>query len=268
MKFRTIRLLASFAGALLFVVSPRTGRAAARFLCNAAIARENVRFASVDKRLDVFLADGRMIYFPTLEPPRASPTAPDRPEKVAAELTSLLAGKNLVLQKLGGPDRWGRIPARLFVDGETESVDLILVAAGLVEVGAESATCGAESIRAAETEARADALGVWKDPAFAVLDLDNSPDLAGRAGTLALVEGHVGSIGRSRSRLYLNFGARRGGPSLTIARRNLRSFEQAGFSDQSLLHRLIRARGVLEIGASPQIELFHPDQIEFIEDRH
>lgn len=262
-----IRFLAPFAAALLFVASPQTGRAAGHFLCDAAGSRENVRLASVNERLDVVLADGRLIYFPTLEPPRATPAAPERPKSVAEQLTSLLAGKTLALQKLGGPDRWGRIPALLFVDGETDSVDQVLVAVGLAMVSAESGTCGAKAIRAAEAGARADSLGIWADPAFAVLALDDSPDLAGRAGTLALVEGRVSSVGRTKPRLYLNFGSRRGGLSLTIARRNLRLFERAGFSEKSLVHKFIRARGVVEIGAFPQIELFHPDQIEFIEDR-
>ncbi len=263
-----IGLLAPVAAALLLFAAPRAGRAAEQFLCDAAGSRENVRLASVNERLDVFVADGRMIYFPTLEPPRATPAEPERPKNVATQLTSLLAGKTLVLQKLGGPDRWGRIPARLFVDGETKSVDQLLVAAGLATVSAESGTCGAKTIRAAETEARADLLGIWADPAFAVLALADSPDLAGRGGTLALAEGRVSSVGRAKSRLYLNFGSRRGGLSLTIARRNLRLFERASFSEKNFVHKFVRVRGVVEIGGFPQIELFHPDQIEFIEDGH
>jgi len=56
--------------------------------------------------------------------------------------------------------------------------------------------------------------------------------------------------------------------SLTIARRNQPLFARAGLTEKTLLHKTLRARGVLEIGAGPQIELFHPDQIEFMEDRH
>lgn len=130
---------------------------------------------------------------------------------------------------------------------------------------AEAGLCG-ESLRAVEAAARGDRLGIWADPDFAVLSGDDRRDLSARAGTLALVEGRVGSIGHTAPRIYLNFGGGRGGLSLTIARRNQPLFERAGLTEKNLLHKALRARGVLEIGAGPQIELFHPNQIEFMED--
>lgn len=242
---------------------PAGAPAAERFACNAA-SRESVRLASVGDRLDVFLADGRMIYFPTLEPPRPSPGARNRPKAVAAELASLLAGKDLALQRLGPPDRWGRIPSRLFVPGEDAPADEILAGAGLAMAGIEAGACGA-SVRTAEATARAEKLGLWADPDFAVLEADERRDLSGRAGTMALVEGRVASFGRTPPRLYINFGAGRGGLSLTIARRSQPLFDRAGLTEKNLLHKLVRARGVVEIGGGPQIELFHPEQIEAIE---
>jgi hypothetical protein len=110
-------------------------------------------------------------------------------------------------------------------------------------------------------------LGIWADPDFAVLSGDERRDFSNRAGTLALVEGCIGSIGHTAPRLYLNFGGGRGGLSLTISRRNQPLFERAGLTEKNLLHKTLRARGVLEIGFGPQIELFHPSQIEFMDDR-
>jgi micrococcal nuclease len=255
-----------FAG-LFFVALPCVARAAELLACDGAAARENVQFESVDERLDLVLADGRRIYFPTLEPPRATSASPQRPKTVAAELASLLVGKKLALQRLGASDRWERIPALLFIEGEAESADEILAGAGLAMAGVEAGKCG-DKARAAEAAARADGLGLWADPDFAVLAADAPQNLSGRGGTLALVEGRVASIGHTPPRLYLNFGGGRGGIALTIARRNRILFERAGLSEANLLHKFIRARGVVEIVVSPQIELFHPDQIEFIEDRH
>ena len=239
--------------------------AAERFDCGSA-ARENVRLVSVGERFDMNLADGRAITFPTLEPPRPTSAAPERPHEVAAELTSLLIGQNLTLQKLAGPDRWGRIPARLFLAGEDESVDQILAATGLAMASVEAGACGA-NVRAAEAAARAEKLGIWADADFALLSGDERRDFSVRSGTVALVEGRVSSIGHTEPRLYLNFGGGRGGLSLTIARRNQSLFERAGLTEANLLHKTLRARGVLEIGAGPHIELFHPNQIEFMEDR-
>jgi hypothetical protein len=259
--------VACFVLALLAVIAafPVPGRAAERFDC-ASAARENVRLARVGERLDVVLADGRVITFPTLEPPRPTSADPGRPRNVVAELTSLLIGRNLTLQSLGGPDRWGRIPARLFVEGEAEPVDEMLAATGLAMASVEAGACSAK-VHAAEAAARADRLGIWSDPDSAPLSGDERRDLSARAGTLTLMEGRVSSIGHTAPRLYLNFGGGRGGLSLTIARRNQPLFERAGLTEKTLLHKTLRARGVLEIGAGPQIELFHPDQIEFMEDR-
>jgi len=254
--------LALFAAAAALLAP---SRAAERFDCGSA-ARETVRLASVGESLDVVLADGRMVTFPTLEPPRPTPGVPDRPRVVAAELTSLLTGRNLTLQRLAGPDRWGRIPARLFVEGEAESADEILAATGLAMASVEAGACGAK-VRAAEAAARGDRLGLWADPDFATLSGGDERDFSARTGTLALVEGRISNIGRTAPRLYLNFGSGRSGLSLTIARRNQPLFERAGLTEKTLIHKTLRARGVLEIGAGPQIELFHPNQIEFMDDR-
>lgn len=83
---------AAFFSLALLAALALPGRAAERFDCSST-ARENVRLASVGERLDVVLADGRMIALPTLEPPRPTPAAPDRPRDVAAQLTSLLTGR-------------------------------------------------------------------------------------------------------------------------------------------------------------------------------
>jgi hypothetical protein len=253
---------ACVAAFLLFVQLPGL-HAAERFVCDPP-SRETVRLLSVGERLDIFLADGRMVYFPTLEPPRASRGAPNRPRAVAEELGSLLAGKDLSLQKLGPPDRWGRIPSRLYVPGEDEPADEILAAAGLAMAGIEGGACAAK-VRVAEAAARAEKLGLWADPEFAVIAADERQDLTPRAGTLALVEGRVSSLGRTPPRLYINFGAGRGGLALTISRRNQPLFERAGLTEKNLAGKSVRARGVVEIGSSPQIELFHPEQIESIE---
>jgi hypothetical protein len=266
-----MRFFVAVALALCLACPQRASRATEVSACDSAAAREKALFASVDERLEIFLVDGRKIYFPTLEPPRATRAEPDRPKRVAAELASLLAGRTLVLVRLGEADRWGRIPARLFVEGETESVDESLAAGGLAmasgnSASGESGLCG-KTVLEAEAAAREGRLGIWADPDLAVVSVDDGAQLAARAGFLTLVEGRVASIGHTAPRLYLNFGAGRGGFSVTIARRLKPLFERAGFTEKNLLHQTIRVRGVVEIGAAPQIELFHPDQIEFMEGR-
>lgn len=227
--------------------------------------REPVEVVAVSARLDLRLVDGRQVYFPALEPPRASLAEPGRPQAIAADLLALLGGKTLGLQPLGIADRWGRVPARLFLPDQDESLDEILLAAGLAQRGAGAAPCS-EAARAAETAARAAGLGLWSDVAFAPLASDRPGDFAARAGTLALIEGPVTSVGRTSARLYLNFGRGRGGVFASIARRNWAAFARAGFSEERLRGRNLRLRGIIEIDPAPHIELFQPGQIEFMEE--
>ena len=226
--------------------------------------REPVEVVSVGDRLDFRLADGRLIYFPALEPPRASPADPDRVASTAAQIHALLQGKALVLQPLGVADRWGRVPALLFLPDQDESVDEILIGAGLAMRGPGVAPCDKRA-RLAEAAARAAGVGLWSDPAFAVLAANRPQDFAGREGTLTLVEGQIASIGRTSARLYLNFGDF-GGFYATIAKRNLQAFQRAGFSEAGLRKRQLRLRGVVELTRGPHMELFHPEQIESMDD--
>ncbi len=225
----------------------------------------SVQVAAVDARLDLALADGRIAYFPDLEPPRATPAEPERPRRVAGELLTLLRDGAPKLKMLGPTDRWGRMPVRIQLENG-DGADEILAAGGLAMVSAAAAPC-AEAARAAEAQARADRLGLWSDPAFAVLDAAKTEDFFPRAGTLALVEGRVTSIGHSAPRLYLNFGRGRGDFSASISKRNWPTFQRAGFTEALLREKRLRLRGIVEIGAAPQIELFHPGQIEFMEEQ-
>ncbi len=248
--------------AVLAALAPGLAEAAS---CASSAPGEKVRLVSVGVRLDIVLADGRVIYFPTIEPPRATAAEPDAPQDVVRQLTALLQDKSLILQRLGAADRWGRIPARLSIDGESEAVDETLIAAGLAMVSADPGACGL-NVKAAETAARAARAGIWSDPAFAVLTAEDLTVFPPRAGTLAIVEGRARSFGHGFSRTYINLGDRRGSVTLVIAKRYRPAFDRAGFDEKSLANRRIRARGVVEMGGAPQIDLFHPAQIEFMEE--
>jgi micrococcal nuclease len=198
------------AGLFWLAVQMAAQTSAAAPSCDAVATSDAVQVISVSDRLDLVLADGRLVHFPSLEPPRASAAAPQRPREVAAELASLLQNRPLRLAALGPVDRWGRIPARLFLQGKGESADETLAAAGLAMASADPGMCGA-GVLAAEAQARAAKLGLWADPAFAALDPDDRAAFTPRAGTLVVVEGRVCSVGHAGSRTYLNLGAGRCG---------------------------------------------------------
>jgi len=224
--------------------------------------REHVEVVAVGDRLEMRLADGRMVVMPTLEPQRASAVEPERDKAVAAQVLALVQGKTLTLQPLGATDRWGRVPARLFLPDAEDSVDELLLAAGLAM---RAAVAAPESARRAEDAAREAGVGLWADPAFHALTPNRPQDFSGREGALSLVEGQVGSIGRTRTRIYLNFGGW-GGFYASVAQRNWPAFERAGFSETSLRNRKLRLRGIVDLDRAPHMELFHPEQIEFMDE--
>ena len=85
-------------------------------------------------------------------------------------------------------------------------------------------------------------------------------------GRFALVEGKVVSVGESGPIIYVNFGRHWATDfTVTILKRNARSFLAAGIEPRKLADRRVRVRGWIEERGGPQIEASRPEQIEFIE---
>jgi hypothetical protein len=83
-----------------------------------------------------------------------------------------------------------------------------------------------------------------------------------------LVEGKVASVRESGPTIYVNFGRRRiGDITVTILKRNERSFTAAGLDLRGLAGRRIRVRGWVEArgGERAWIEAERPEQIETVD---
>jgi endonuclease YncB( thermonuclease family) len=116
-----------------------------------------------------------------------------------------------------------------------------------------------------EKAAREAKLGLWADPYYEVLDAEMPKDALAHRGRFALVEGKVASVRESGATIYVNFGRRRiGDITVTILKRNERSFAAAGLDLRSLAGRRIRIRGWIEArgGDRAWIEAERPEQIE------
>lgn len=240
--------------------------------------------AAVDARFDVVLDDGRRLTLSSLAPPRDaarrfSTLALERLRQAiapaiaqaGAQAGAQPGARAVFWRALGEADRWGRTPALIF-DGEGRRVDELLLAEGVFMLAANPGDC-AEGARAAEASARAGRLGLWGDPDLAAVRADAPIDWSTRAGQLIVIEGTIDSIGQGRSRSFLNLGPGRGAPALVIAKRRWREFAQAGLDQSRLIGRRVLARGVVELergmaesGATPTIELFHPAQIDVMEE--
>ncbi len=79
----------------------------------------------------------------------------------------------------------------------------------------------------------------------------------------ALVE-QSGVGARKRRTIYVTFGRRWTEDfTVTISKRNERSFAAAGFEPKKLAGRRVRVRGWIEERGGPWIEAVRPEQIEF-----
>jgi endonuclease YncB( thermonuclease family) len=215
------------------------------------------------------LADGRTVRLAMIEvppaPPQSAPATQGRAATSDAPLTGLIAGNDIALAALGS-DRYGRVLARAYVarNGAWRSIEIDLVAAGQAFVSpyAGNQNCGGDLI-AAERRARASRLGLWGDPNYAAKEADNPAAVLAALGRFAIVEGKVVSVRESGGTIYVNFGRRWSEDfTVTISKRNERSFAESGLVPKSLAGRRVRVRGVIEERGGPWIEAVAPGQIE------
>ena len=84
-------------------------------------------------------------------------------------------------------------------------------------------------------------------------------------GQFALVEGKIASVRESGPTIFVNFGRRRSGDiTVTILKRNERTFAAAGLDLKALAGRSVRVRGWIEQRGDDRawIEAERPEQIE------
>ncbi len=227
---------------------------------------------AVDERGELSLADGRLVKIAGIDIP---PPVGDRAALARAvrdALSQWLAGHSVTIRPvLPNPDRWNRIVAQVFAPadfsapdaGQPASAAEVLVDAGLARVVpvAETRDCD-QSWLATETAARRDALGLWADPYYAVIEATDSVHLADRAGAFVLVEGTVLRIGHGRVRTFVNFGKSSDSLTVTISKRNRDTVEAGGLSLDGLVGMRLRVRGVLDTRFGPRMEITEPHAIE------
>jgi endonuclease YncB( thermonuclease family) len=209
------------------------------------------------------LDDGREVHLAAIEvPPLPLPGETDAaPGGASARdaLAALLGDKAVVLKQAQAQtnDRYGRIVAYVFAagDGGMRFAQAELLTAGLARVAARvgSQTCAAELL-SREQAARTSKLGLWGSSYYVLLDAEKPADLLGELGHFALVEGRVVSVRESGATIYVNFGRRWTEDfTVTILKRNERSFTAAGLEPKRLAGRRVRIRGWIEERGGPWI---------------
>jgi endonuclease YncB( thermonuclease family) len=218
------------------------------------------RVAAVIDARSFRLTDGREIRLAGIEP-----VASEAASRTAG-LSAVIAGHDVTLYgEDDAPDRYGRQPAFVFLDGAGNSVQAMLLEQGEALASADVADkdCAA-ALLAAEAAARDAKRGTWA--ASAVIKNAESPgDILAGNGRFMLVEGRVLSVRQAGATTYLNFGRNWTRDfAVTISRRSLASFEAAGIAPKSFENRRIRVRGFVETRTGPRIELVRVGQIELL----
>ncbi len=226
-----------------------------------------VQAVSVDQRLDIVLSDGRTVRLGGLDAPDSDRGAPEIASAAHDFLSRRLLGRESDLIVLAAAtDRWGRTVADISLpdstEGSADSTAAALLAAGLARVRPEFETrgCAAERL-AIEDGARRAALGIWRDPDFAVIPSTDSAALRRHDGRFVVIEGMVRRVGFARSRLYLEL-VPRDGPTIVIARKLEPALAREGRPVGELVGLTIRARGALDDRFGPRIEVVEPAMIE------
>ncbi|MBV9395897.1 MAG: thermonuclease family protein [Methylobacteriaceae bacterium] len=251
------------------LLPPASGPCSLESTARATIAR-------IEPNLDIALADGRTITLAGLDPPQGTPEHPRLAADAREKLAAWLDGREVAVRALAEkPNRFGRIPARLFAAAPNARPDTagaeIGVAEALLDAGfaryrpdAAAHACR-ESLLAAEAEARTAKIGLWADPAYAILPAGDRTAFAAPAAGMVLVEGTPASLGETAARFYLNFGRARADFAITLPKRGANALEKAGIKVQDLVGKRLRVRGLLDATFGPQMELTDPDQLEFVD---
>jgi endonuclease YncB( thermonuclease family) len=208
------------------------------------------------------LQDGREVRLAGIEPVAAEKARANG----TAALAAIIAGREVTLHgEDDTPDRYGRQPAFVFLDGSETPVQALLLAQGdaLVSGTLTNKDC-ALILSKAEAEAREAKRGTWANSS-AIKNAESSGDILAGIGRFTLVEGKVLSVRQAGATTYLNFGRNWTRDfAVTISRRVVPAVEAAGIVLKSLENRRIRVRGWVEARGGPRIEVLRVGQIELL----
>lgn len=261
-----------FLAVLCLTTSP-LARAAAETCPDKGV--QEARVADVEARLELRLADGRLLRLAGIDPAGSTPEQPDLGETEVATLDAGLKGKAIRVHLLSDrADRWGRLPAFVFREGDGPGgLAARLIAAGAARYLAEPGAAACRDLfLTAETKARGEKLGLWRDPYYAVLGVDDGAAFRERAGTIVVAEAVLASVDTSAFRTTLRFAAPKhvsgrkpfGGRMLvaTISPRVMKVFAAQSRKLDTLVGTRLRLRGLLDLRFGPHLVLDGPDSIE------
>lgn len=241
----------------------------AQSLPDSLVPGETGRVVEIIDGDTLVLANGRQVRLVGIQAPKLAlgrPNFEDWPlADEARDFLSALALDRTVSLAFGGlsEDRHGRRLAHLVRD-DGLWLQGALLAAGMARVYsfADNRTAVPDML-ALERTARADGVGIWGLPYYAIRSATEPLD--GAVDSFQLVEGTVLDVARVRGRYFLNFGEDyRTDFTITVAPGDAGPFETSDVDLFDLEGQQVRARGWIGLRNGPQIEADHPEQIEII----
>ena len=229
-----------------------------------------VTIAGVGPRLELRLADGRKLRLVGLDPAGPSPNDPDLGATSQAALAAAVAAKTIKARLLSDkPDRWDRLPALVFLDGDPSPGGLVHLAigAGLGRYMSEPAAQPCRQVLLeAEAAARSASLGLWRDPYYGVLAVDDRSAFSEHSATVVVAEGRLWRVDAGPFRTKLRFAApgevKQGLLVAVVLPKVVKRFEEQGVHFEALIGQTLRVRGLLDLRFGPQVEIASPDALE------
>lgn len=240
--------------------------------CAGPVKVANARLVRVEHNGALVLPDGRAVVLEGIRLARVTPGLLENaiaPDALAA-IRAMTAAPVTFTAPRPQEDRYGRLRAQAFADGTWLQVALLEKGLALVDLAADRGEC-ASQLYAAEARARAAHVGMWQvalspDADSRRFQVLGPQQMRGRGGTFQIMEGRVTGVGRSGSRVFIDFGNDwRQSFSATIAPGDRKRFK--GFGLDALVARPVRIRGtVQDYRGKPEIVLSGPAQIEILGD--
>ena len=199
--------------------------------CHPAGA-EPAEIAAVTPHAGLRLRDGRELLLAHLLPMEAA--AASNPESVASRLPSWLQGQQVSWKPAGEPDRWGRIPANIFLKESSGAPRAFWLQAGLTQhgwaalwPGKLAAGCLAQLL-AAERRAIVATRGIWtaeaQSAALASVHHEAEAALGRRLVTILRVR----SVREGQLGAFVNFvPSLHGSPAVFLSKRQMEAYRHA-----------------------------------------
>ncbi len=184
-----------------------------------------------------------------------------------AVLTNRLFGSGKVTNMIsaGNRDRFGRQPVNVYLQQPSGRTwlqeELVKYGLAIVHPEKDGDECTI-LLLSAEIDARKMRRGIWKSDNPVIMKA-NDIDWQARSNSYQLVEGKVVSVGKTRKRVYLNFGTNwQEDFTVVIANKYIKRFKDGIGDFDTLAGKTIRIRGWLASDRGPLIEVYYPGQIE------